>query len=226
MKILFLLIITAALALGATTFKQTNVKDGRFKQLAKEAKEKGETQVTTASFTHTEYVGQLESLDSLLQNYSFIVAELVEQKSYVLPSFEEVVTWSKFRTLDTLSRADVVDTSNITPPAELLTLNPDEFLIAQVGGNISIEGVTVRVEDKSFPLLKAGKKYLLIMSKNKSGVAILAGGPAGVFMTNDHGVITPLVKQMRSFQTPLVDNLGQSLKDIKSSISSRRTQVR
>lgn len=194
------------------------------KKLAQEAKEKGKTHVKTASFSHTEYAGQIDSLDFLLQNYSFVVAELIEQKSYISPSYDEVTTWSKFRTIDVLSQTNLINDSGIAPPAELLTSNPDEFLMAQVGGNILIDGVTLKVEDQSFPLLKSNQQYLLVMSKNKAGVAILAGGPTGVFTVGEHEGIKPLVKNDRSFQRPLLRNLGQTLTEIKSNISLHRAE--
>lgn len=195
---------------------------GRFKKLAKEAKEKGQTQVTTPSFTHTEYAGQIDNLDFLLQNYSFVVAELVWQDSYVAPSYDEVTTWSKFRATDVLSQTERVNDSSIAPPAELSNINPDEFLLAQVGGSLSIDGVRVKVEDKSFPLLKPGKRYLLVMSKNESGVAILAGGPTGVFTVSGQGIIKPLVERRPSFQDSVLSELGQALGDIRSRIQARR----
>jgi hypothetical protein len=229
MKILLLLVmaLTVGVAVNTNFFRQSDVKDsqkGRLKKLAKEAKEQGKAQVTTASFTHTEYVGQIDSLDFLLQNYSFVVAELIEQKSYVSPSYDEVTTWSKFRTIDVLSKTNLINNSGIAPPAELSNLNPDEFLMAQVGGNIQIDTVSIKVEDQSFPLLKSAKQYLLILSKNKSDVAILAGGPTGVFTVGEHGAIKPLIKNARSFQSPLLSNLGQTLSDIKNNISLRRAE--
>jgi hypothetical protein len=158
-------------------------------------------------------VGQADSLDSLLKNYSFVVAELIEQKSYVLPSYDEVTTWSRFHTIDVLSQSDLINESDIAPPTELSILNPDDFLVAQVGGSVWLDGVTIKVEDQSFPLLKPGEQYLLVMSKNRSRVAIFAGGPAGVFTVSEHGVIKPLIKDDRSFQKSIVSNLGQTLGD-------------
>jgi hypothetical protein len=233
MKILLLVAIALSLVGGVTVksgfFNQSEVKgsqNGRFKKLAKEAKEKGKTHVTTASFSHTEYVGQIDSLNFLLRNYSFVVAELIEQKSYVSPSYDEVTTWSKFHTIDVLSQSDIINDSDIAPPSESSILTPDDFLIAQVGGNILIDGVSVKVEDQSFPLLKPGEQYLLVMSKNKSGVAILAGGPTGVFTLGENGVIKPLIKNDRSFQSAISSNLGQTLRDIKANIPMRQHETR
>lgn len=233
MKVVLLVGIALSLVGGAAIksgfFNQSEVKvsqNGRFRKLAKEAKERGKTQVTTASFSHTEYVGQIDSLDFLLKNYSFVVAEVTEQKSYVLPSYDEVTTWSKLRTIDVLSQSDVVNDSDIAPPSELSILNPDDFLIAQVGGKVLIDGVSVEVEDQSFPLLKPGEQYLLVMSKNKSGVAILAGGPTGVFTLSETGVVKPLIKNDRTFQRAIGSNLGQTLRDIKNNIPMRHPEIR
>jgi hypothetical protein len=160
------------------------------KSLAKKAKETGKNVVVIPA-PQIEYAGEADDPDFVFSNYSSVVAQPVESKSYALAT-DKIVTWYKFKILETLSqRPPLSDLPTAELPQDLLPLNEDEFLVATIGGSLSIDEVNVVMNNSELPPFSMDQRYLLFVSKNPSGFAILWAGPTGAYtITPDDRIVS------------------------------------
>jgi hypothetical protein len=64
----------------------------------------------------------------------------------------------------------------------MLPLSEDEFVLAQHGGEVSIDGVRIKSTNSQIPPFELGHQYLLFLSlDSKRMVAVLRTGPWGTF---------------------------------------------
>lgn len=153
------------------------------------AKIRGKKQVTAPSF-ETLWPGAQspEELETLLPQYSIILAEVVEQFGY-LSDPGTIMSWYKFRTIDVISQAPPRQSfAERQIPDRLRQLRDDEFLIAAQGGVAILDGVEVTQHDGSIPRFKKSQKYLLLLSLNPATrIAELALGSQSILPVNaDH----------------------------------------
>lgn len=145
------------------------------------AKAKGEKRVVVPSLStlYLSLAAAPEELDGRLSDYTVVVAQLVDQKSYLAD--EAVVrSWNKFKIIEELSTAPPRPTyfSWPSPPRELLPVKEGEFLIHTQGGAVTVEQVEVVQADADIVPLKKGGKYLLVISLDPStNVGWLELGP-------------------------------------------------
>src|SRR5258706_3555858 len=79
---------------------QEYTKDRSIAALARRTKSQGKTRVEAPGLI-IDYAGENIGLDEALQNYSVVIAEPIERKSYITDSFDEIGTAYKFRVLET-----------------------------------------------------------------------------------------------------------------------------
>lgn len=126
-----------------------------------------------------------EHLDEVLPRYTVVIARDMESKSLVGTN-DLIKSWHKFKIIKTLSTAPPVP-SYVTaqPPAELLPLNDDEFLLQRVGGTINLDGVVVTSTEPNVPSFKRSERYLLVLSLDPATrTAQLALGPQSILPVN------------------------------------------
>lgn len=157
------------------------------------AKIKGKKQVTAPSF-ETLWPGAQspEELETLLPQYSIILAEVVDEFGYLRdPEIAGgmIMSWYRFRTIDVISQAPPRQSFvKRQIPDRLRQLKDDEFLIAADGGVAILDGVEVTQHDATIPRFKKSQKYLLLLSLNPATrIAELALGPQSILPVNaDH----------------------------------------
>jgi hypothetical protein len=181
---------------------------GKLSWYAEMAKAKGQREVTIPT-PISEYTVP-RSFDEALAYYSLVVAEPVEQKSYA--QNEGISTWYKFRVVEELSRPTVQ--CNTCPgfpaaPAEMLPVEQNEFLAAQIGGEAQLNEVRLISRDPDFPAFVRGKKYLLFLSFDpKKEVGALRMGPWGTFSLDSSENLKAVDSRLKH---PVKDELSKAL---------------
>jgi len=140
-----------------------------------------------------DYPGMNIGLDEALQNYSVVIAEPIESKSYLAESGDEISTAYKFRILETLSQRNavlcnscpsLVDVSEKLQPALY-----NEFILGLSGGTVTVDGVEVTMVSDRTLKIEDGQRYLMFISFTPGGMARLIGGPSGLFrITSDESL--------------------------------------
>src|SRR5882672_9988635 len=129
-------------------------KDKSIASLAQRTKNQGKRQATVRG-PIIDYAGTNMGLDEALQNYSALIAEPIESKTYIGDSLDDIRTAYKFRIVETLSQKNAVfcntcpqvnDVSGKLPPAHY-----DEFLLELSGGTVTVDGVEVTMTTGEIP---------------------------------------------------------------------------
>jgi hypothetical protein len=153
------------------------------------AKIRGRKEVTAPGFVSLQPGAQSpEELETLLPQYSIILAEVVDEFGY-LSDPRTIMSWYKFRTIDVISQAPPRQSFvERQIPDQLRQLRDDEFLIPAAGGAAILDGVEVTQSDATIPRFKKSQKYLLLLSLNPATrIAELALGPQSILPVNaDH----------------------------------------
>jgi hypothetical protein len=223
--IILLIIIGAITALSIVKRQQSGkAQEGKatVSGLVKQAKAKGIREVVLP-IPEVDYGGSDTDTDKALLNYKAIVAEPIEQKSYYNGS-SSVSTWYKFRVVEVLSNNNPPPCSECSggePPAEMLPLNSDEFLLAKYGGTVLIDEVRVITpDDAQYPGFKKNKRYLLYASINGSGVARTVAGPAGIFIIEQDGSLKPINENPHPLKEDIKNKFANSIDKLKRRLKS------
>lgn len=185
---------------------QEYLKDRSIASLAKRAKTQGKTKVEAPGLI-IDYAGGNIGLDEALKNYSVVIAEPIESKSFITDSSDEIGTAYKFRILEIISQRNAVfcngcprvnDVSGKLPPALY-----NEFLLESSGGTVAVDGVEVTMPSGGMPKFEKGERYLMFISFTPGGMARPAAGASGFFrITGDDSLDTVACKNR------LADEIG------------------
>lgn len=171
---IFILLLTVSLLFGNKSLSKTTLgpkaaaqqpepEIGSLRWRAQQAQASGNTSVTLVSEPH---IGNVTSLDEAINEYSVLVADVLSQSAIYYEDGDTIITWLKFRTVETLKQASFTcsDCSSwMTPPSDFLPLQSGEFLVPLIGGTVSIENVAVTVKLKRAPEIVTGQRYLLFL---------------------------------------------------------------
>ncbi len=193
---------------------------------AEKSKAKGRTNVSLA-VPPVEYGGSSfeTDTDAALSYYSVVIARPEAEKVTVDEAGNSIVTWYKFKIIETLNQKDKPACPECisTPPQELTPVGPDEFLASRLGGELVVNGVTVSMKNPAFPPLEAGQNYLLYISKYPNGVADIGAGPDGVFRISDSGKIEPINRKAHPLKRDVLTRFRSSLSDLRSHIKNKKS---
>lgn len=193
-KIALITVVAAALAISAlaakvisplaATYKgaQSASAGGRLSSYVREAKSKGRAQLTIPS-PIVDYVTNVRSLRSALKYYTLVVATPTE-KLTVATDDGELRTWYKLEIRESLTPKkhtpcpDCAATGML--PRDLLPLNPNQILVAERGGSLTVDGVRLDMSPEfNFTL---DETYLLFLQEDESGLfGRVMVGPDAVF---------------------------------------------
>ncbi len=175
-------IVEAASAQQFGGAKETGEKEGRLHNLVKSAREHGEAKVVlpTVLILPT----GLSRVEEIFDDYSLVVAKLVDAVTTVDSSGDKIITWHKIRVSDWLARQKTTsgDSYDGNVPQQLLPLSQDELIFYTEGGTLEIDGVTVEQGSPQSFHLRPDTPYLFILFlENPPGIASLAADANGVF---------------------------------------------
>lgn len=195
---------------------------GSIASAVKKAKEKGNNKIIVYP-PNVEYVNHLTSMDEVLSSYSAVIAQPVAKFTQISKDEEAVITWYKFKILETLS--DKV--CHRCPPAndipsEMLPLNSDEIIVARYGGTTSLDGVEVTMPNPSYPDFELSEKYLLFLEVDPTRqVGKIMVGPAGIFTIKPNGGIVPINNADHPLKKFIKENYKSSIKELKDYIKGK-----
>lgn len=193
-------------------------KEGTLKWHAKKAREKGVKRATIPS-PMVEYVGEADSPDQVLANFSLVVARPTESKTYAVEN--GIVTWFKFRILETVSgRPPIPNLPAAAPPQDLLPLGEDEFLLPKYGGSVSVDDVDITMKNPRFPPFSTDKRYLLFISKDPSGSAIVWAGPKGAFTVTPGEQIESINNEPHPLKDELKNRFDNSIGQLRQKLNN------
>lgn len=187
------------------------------------AKAKGQREVMIAAPVVTYAVPQ--NLDEALAHYSLVLAEPLEQKSYV--ENDRITSWYKFRLIEELSTPTIscIYCPDIEAgPSDLLPVQANEFLVSKAEGEIELDGIRVKTNDPDFPAFEKGKQYLIFLSfDSQKAVAALRMGPWGTFdiAANEHLKVVNdkykhrIIDDLTTGSDPSLNRLRNRLRKIK-----------
>lgn len=222
-KLSVLILVIAGLAVVGvihSASKDKQAKDdqaenrGTFRQRLDRAKARGETKLNSYSVTP---IYAYADLDKALATYDLVIAEPIFRKSFQTDDEGYLVTWYKFKLIETLSKAKnprVFEAETL--PEELLPLEKDEILVSKLGGVVEFEGLEIEMKEEGFPEFELSRKYLLFLALDpttRSGYVDV--GPSGVLMVNADSTMESINKERRYFQTQIESRFGRSLSRLK-----------
>jgi hypothetical protein len=186
-------------------------------EIARRNKAEGKNK-TAISEIRIDYGGANMELDQALINYSIVIAEPVQNKSFALDS-SNITTWYKFRVLETLARKSYIFCSTCSPvppiPEEMGEPNYDEFFVDTIGGVLNVEGVEISQPNSSLHF-ETGNKYMMFVNLSPSQVAVIAGGPSGVFELGKNGSLRSLNKENARLPAEMQRHFGRKLSEFRS----------
>jgi hypothetical protein len=190
------------------------------KEIARQNKAEGRQEVKLRGPV-SEFPGEDMDLDEALKNFTVVVAQPVDSKSYLYGE-DGIRTWYRFRIVDMISRKSYVLCYTCSPvpdvPEDLPSLNADEFFLPMGGGTVNLDGVNVTVYSPDSPPFQQGERYLLFVSITPSGVAQRAAGPTGIFRTNDDENLQPVVNNNRHIHAQMAERFNLKLSRLKSHV--------
>jgi hypothetical protein len=217
---LFLLGFGITAAFKAPKVPQEYSTDKSIASIARRAKSQGKTSVS-APGKIIDYPGENMNLDEALQNYSVIIAEPIESKSYITDSSDEISTVYKFRIVETLSQRNAVfcnacsvnDVSDKLQPALY-----NEFLFQLSGGTITVDGVEVTMTSSGIPKFEKGERYLMFISFTPGGMARPAAGISGLFRISSDESLEAMSKGKDRLPVEIAARFSKSLSMFKRAI--------
>jgi len=206
-------------------FQQNEEKRGTIAWYVKKAKNKKVGKVVLLPVDENPVI--VSRLDDALAQYTAIIAQPIEKKSYVATE-DSLMTWHRFKVLEVLSQPSKATCSGclgeLKVPSDLpLSLTGDEILVPTGGGSVIVDGVKVVSKDQYFSKhFLPSQKYLLFVSHDITrGVGKLRLGPYGVFAIDSEGNIRSIVSGETELKRDLSTNIGDSLNRLKQHIRER-----
>lgn len=103
----------------------------------------------------------------------------------------------------------------------LLPIADDELLVPKSGGTVTVDGVTVTLEEHGFPAFSISNRYLLFLQADHvRKVARPDLGPSGAMIISDDGSLEP-INASQSLKRELEKRYGKSIGEIKRKIELR-----
>ena len=195
---------------------------------ARKARSEGKSSVTLGPTI--ELYAEGESLDEAIQHDTVVIATLLQSET--VHDERTICTWRKYRTDELLAKQSLVfpqdrdkDLQKLvaTAPKTMLPLHPGEFLMYEVGGVATINGVKITKPGTGTEILAPGSRYLMFLILGASGT--LAGGaygPSSLFSVD-------AADMLQTRMPTLVSDRNVLLREIRSrtggSISAFRSLV-
>jgi hypothetical protein len=195
---------------------QQNEKYGTYKERLQRAKARGDKKLRSYAALPLYASADLDTARSI---YDWVIGEFVFSKSFPADDDGHIVTWYKFKVLETVSQAlrPVSDIDSV--PAELLPLASDEILVWKTGGSVEIDGMEIEMEEVGFPPFEKSKKYLLIIAVDHAKQAgRIQVGPSGALIVKADDTLEPISKNDIYYKTGIENRYGASVSKLKEKL--------
>lgn len=215
-----ILAITGVVAVTSSRNKQEEVKPNSLRWFAAKAKASRKDKIFIP--TPVEYLGTESPPEELLTHATIVIARPVASYTHA-PNHEDVVTWYKFRLVETLNEGvPCPRCPNRTPPDEILPVNNDEFLLHKYGGTLDVDGVEVTKGESDFPPFSEDKNYLLFIMKSPKGTVSLLAGPSGAYAVSPEGAVEPVSNRPHRLTEAIRQRLDGSVERLKQHVKKAK----
>jgi len=189
---------------------------GTYKERLKRAKARGEKKIR--SYSAIPLYASVD-LDTALSIYDLVIGDFVFSKSFATDDNGQIVTWYKFKVLETLSRAKQPVSDIDSVPTELLPLASDEVLVRKTGGSVEIDGMEIEMEEVDFPPFEKSKKYLLLLALDHAKQAgSIQVGPSGAFIVKADDTLEPINKNRIYYKTHIEGRYGSTVSKLREKL--------
>lgn len=209
--VLIVLLVVCAIAIGlsramqGTAQQQPQPSIGSLRWHAQQAQASGDSSVTLIAVPH---IASAASLDEAIDRHSIVAAQLIGQATVYYEDADNIVTWSKFRTVETLKLTDCLDCAGtLNPPNNLLPLQVNEFVVPIKGGSFAFDNVIETLKLKQHP--------------NNQIADVM--GPQGVVHVNSDNTFAPVFQLAPGTTEPVINGLatqyGNSLTQLRAALN-------
>lgn len=198
---------------------------------ARVAKAKGTTLIVKPGPDGVEFADGIKNLGEAASYYHILVAQPVEKRSFLERqqvlgrNYDRIRTWYRFRVIENVGRQELRQCADCPAsdfvPAEMLPVQPDEFLIPVGGGTLLVDGVEVFTPPIfDFDLYQ---QYLLFVRMREPGTwGKISVGPGGVFTVNPDKTVTPVNEKEHSLKD-ILKEYKNSVKELKKATKNKTT---
>lgn len=195
-----------------------------------QAKAKGEREVLVPGIFScpVEFTNPERAITKAASYGYVVVARLIEKESSVF-SKHEIVTWYKFKTVESLNDKKFPEGKlHKSVPAGLLPLRADEFLVAKNGGAVVVDGIRAVSRSPTIPDSPATQQYVMFLRPasythpdptGKTGK--LTYGLRGVFTLNADGTMEAAVQEPYPLKTDMESRYKNSLDKLRAGLKRR-----
>lgn len=205
---------------------QVTAQVGSLDWYAQDAQSRGEvSNIFSAGMIEYSYP---ETWDDVLADYTFVVAEVVDQKYYPSGSVsgpaDTINTWVRLRVIETLRSKDATACADcvplISPPGDLAAPEADQLLAIKHGGSLLWNGVNLTAVDNAFPNLMPGQRYLLILDVDPAlKLGYFSLGPRGAYIIGSSNGLIAINPEANPYQSALTNRYGNSLDQLRHSLN-------
>jgi hypothetical protein len=201
--------------------KQPPTKPHTLRAFAEKARSQGRDKIFIPA--PVEYPGTDDAPETILSHATAVIAQPVDSYTYA-PNDEDIVTWYKFKVIETLKEgATCRRCATHRPPNELLPIAEDEFLLYRYGGTLNIDGVEVTRGESGFPPFSKNKKHLLFLMKGPDGSVSLVAGRSGTYTVTPEGVIEPMDMNRHPLKEAIEQRFSNSAEQLKQHLKQPRS---
>jgi hypothetical protein len=191
---------------------------GTLRWHAQQARDRGKTRVTIGS--PVGIYANVQNLDEALSIFTVAVVEPVASMTVATDS-AHIATWHKLRILERLNTHPLPQGDGMEIPRELQPVGPQEVVVRVPGGTVNIDGIEITSEDKEFPPLVSGRKYVAFLRPDASGkYALLQLGSKGIYTVSD-SKMEPLLDRPNPLQDDIRHLAGDSIDQLRAVVARR-----
>ena len=163
------------------------------------------------------------SLREAIQRDTIMLADVIDKKT--LAYTDDLRTWYRFRIVDTLSEKPRPKYPTYSwfpdPPAEMMPLQENEFVMVETNGEMVIDGVRVTQLSNSVRFTVGGTYLIFLHLDRAKRVAVRAGTePNGVFLVGKDGTFKAYIDQPHPLRDDLDKQYGSSIGKLREALKN------
>ncbi len=163
------------------------------------------------------------NLRQALQRDTVMLADVIDKKTF--PDTYGLRTWYRFRIVDTLSEKPMPKYPTYSnypdPPAEMMPLQENEFVMVETNGQMVIDGVHV-TQFSNTVRYSVGGTYLIFLHLDPAKrVAVRSGTePTGVFLVGKDGTFKAYTDGPHPLRDALEKQYGNSIENFRRALKA------
>ena len=204
-----------------------SARPGSLDWYAHNARMQGKTEITLPKYSLL--YAELEPLQEAFLRTTVVVATLLQSET--ARNGDQIFTWRKYRVDERLSRQEHAIPPDVDVrwqhtliddvPGSLLPLGPDEFIVADYGGTVTVGGVRITDPGPGLQALQTQTRHLMFLIFGANGeIAVSNYGPPGMLSVDSSGSIRSRVPQAGSSPTGLLREIDERTDGKLSSLRS------